>query len=79
MNSCCKNGNLEKARDLFQEMLQKGVLVKAIAYEAVIRALCTKGEYDVALGILGEMGEEGLELSFESCRDIACGFLEEKF
>ncbi|EHA8589937.1 pentatricopeptide repeat-containing protein, mitochondrial [Cocos nucifera] len=55
-------GRSKKALDLFDEMLQRGCLVDAVAYNTLIMALCRGGEIDEAHRRLQEMQRDrGLE------------------
>jgi pentatricopeptide repeat protein len=57
----CKAEYLVEARELFDEMLQKGLTPDAYAYTALINGYCSQGEISKAEDLLQEMIDKGIE------------------
>ncbi|KAG8042824.1 hypothetical protein GUJ93_ZPchr0674g29024 [Zizania palustris] len=57
----CKAEFLVEARELFDEMLQKGLTPDAYAYTALINGYCSQGEIAKAEDLLQEMIDKGIK------------------
>ncbi|KAL8096334.1 hypothetical protein AgCh_037336 [Apium graveolens] len=63
INGYCNQGDIVKALLLFQEMVDRNIVVNCALYEAIIRALCSRGRLREALKYLNDMVESGYTLS----------------
>lgn len=57
----CKADYLEKARALFDELLQKGLTPDKYAYTALINGYCSQGEKEKAQDLFQEMVDRGIK------------------
>ncbi|CAI0455398.1 unnamed protein product [Linum tenue] len=55
------NGDMESARKVFDEMLQRGCAVDVPAYNSLLEALCKGGSVNEAYNMFREMGSRGIQ------------------
>ncbi|XVE84087.1 hypothetical protein DITRI_Ditri16bG0141100 [Diplodiscus trichospermus] len=60
MDGSFKNGDTVQALGYWDEMLQKNIQIDVVAYNVLIRGLCSSKNRDVAYGYLAEMLKTGL-------------------
>jgi pentatricopeptide repeat protein len=60
INGFCKEGNLEKARELLQEISEKGCRPNLLTYNTLIDGLCKHHKLDEAQKIFYDMPKQGL-------------------
>ncbi|CAM8901608.1 unnamed protein product [Rhodiola kirilowii] len=63
INGLCKDGLIDKAKELFLEMKKKDISPNVITYTMVIDGLCRAGKWEEAQAMYGEMLHHGLQPS----------------
>ncbi|CAM8901649.1 unnamed protein product [Rhodiola kirilowii] len=61
IDGLCKDGLIDKAKELFLEMKKKDVSPDVITYNIVIDGLCRAGKWEEAQAMFHEMLDQGLE------------------
>ncbi|XP_039682694.1 pentatricopeptide repeat-containing protein At3g60050 [Medicago truncatula] len=59
IDGLCKEGRLENAQVIFQDLLIKGYKVKVWTYNTMINGLCLEGLFDEAMTLLEKMEDNG--------------------
>ncbi|CAM8907125.1 unnamed protein product [Rhodiola kirilowii] len=63
INGLCKDGLIDKAKELFLEMKKKDISPDVITYTIVIGGLCRAGKWEEAQAMFHEMFDQGLSPS----------------
>uniref|UniRef100_A0A0A9DQQ0 Pentatricopeptide repeat-containing protein n=1 Tax=Arundo donax TaxID=35708 RepID=A0A0A9DQQ0_ARUDO len=73
INELCKMGDTNKAFELWNEMLFKGLKPDIVAYNILIRWCSIHGEFSKALGIYNDMVKNGVQPNWDTCRALFVG------
>lgn len=71
----CNNGKIEKARRVFQQLLDRGATVDVGAFKTLILGHCWDGAFKEGYELLVSMVERDLVPDVETCKALIGGFL----
>ncbi|KAH7537048.1 hypothetical protein FEM48_Zijuj03G0050900 [Ziziphus jujuba var. spinosa] len=75
IDGLCKDRMVEKARELFSEMKDAGILPDVYAYNSLILGLCYDGKWKEADGLFTQMVDQGVRpnvVTFNVLIDVLC-------
>lgn len=59
IDGLCKDGLVEKAKELFLEMKGRGICPDVVVYSPLMHGLCSMDEWEEAKGLFIEMTDHG--------------------
>ncbi|KZV15626.1 Tetratricopeptide repeat (TPR)-like superfamily protein [Dorcoceras hygrometricum] len=74
MNAHCNGGNLDEALRVFEKMTELNVKQDSATYSMLIRALCKRGNFEMAEMLLDEVFEKEILLSEDGCIPLAAAY-----
>ncbi|XP_057453627.1 pentatricopeptide repeat-containing protein At5g38730 [Lotus japonicus] len=77
IHACSKSRDVERAKQLLNEMEEKGVVPDIFTYNTLISLYCKKGMHYEALSIQDKMEREGINLDIVSYNSLIYGFCKE--
>ncbi|KAK2656650.1 hypothetical protein Ddye_009702 [Dipteronia dyeriana] len=78
IDGLCKRGEVEKAKDLMEEMVTRGIKPNVVTYSTLINGYCINGMVDEALKVKATMEHKGFEPDVVTYNTIAGGLCKLK-
>ncbi|KAK3211106.1 hypothetical protein Dsin_015812 [Dipteronia sinensis] len=78
IDGLCKRGEVEKAKDLMEELVTRGIEPNVVTYSTLINGYCINGMVDEALKVKATMEHKGFEPEVVTYNTIAGGLCKLK-
>ncbi|GJS58851.1 pentatricopeptide repeat-containing protein [Tanacetum coccineum] len=69
----CKEGKMDKAKDVFEEMVKNGCKPDSNCYFTLVSHMCKGGEFEEALKVCKQSMEKGLLPNFSTMKMLVVG------